>query len=252
MCDNEQNIFVGIMSTRFEQNIVEQSNGDWELAQSLNLALDTISAQKQPSIELDEVFAKSKIAWKYAVLRQSLTYRIVDLANSTVEQWNRENILTSIIIARSLIETCAIVNFVSCQMKRHLNDQDIDKLDGLVMQQTFGGRHDYWNFDGSYIATNVLSALDLLDKEIHGNKEKHGIRDFYERMSETVHPNSQGHQQFYATIDKQTASVAFSRTKRGRSDTWDKIGASLMAVEWSIKKLEEIDRMLEQVADLQS
>jgi hypothetical protein len=77
------------------------------------------------------------------------------------------------------------------------------------MKESFGGKHPYWLLDG-HIATNVLAALDHMDKQLPT------VRDYYERISEMVHPNSLGHHQFYSTLSngqKKLPSCCYNQSR---------------------------------------
>lgn len=231
---------------RFTKELVDTAGGDWNDARMCNENMDTLAGQRVPTIELSGDLLRSKIAWKFTVLRQSLTYRLVDLGDAAISQWQEGNTLACIVLGRSFFETVAIVHSIAVSARKALDARDLGSLDKLAMQVSFGGRHPDWTSDGFGKAISVLTALDHLGGELPN------ARDFYERISELAHPNSQGTDQFYSTIDKKEIKVSLSRHKRGRTQILPHLMAVLVGVPWSLQKLAELDNMISQIADVQN
>ncbi|MDK1375187.1 MULTISPECIES: hypothetical protein [unclassified Sinorhizobium] len=229
----------------FTQSNIEGAGGDWELAATLNADMDALRSQRIQVLPLTGDLRRSKLAWKYAVLRQSLTYRLVDLVDAAVEQWGEGNSLACMVLARAFFETVAVVHFIEQSTRKALEAKDLGRLDQLAMQATFGGRSDYWRMDNDP-AISVMTALDKLSRELPR------AREFYEHISEVAHPNSQGTHQFYSVTDTQRIEVTFSREKRNRGKILGHLMAALIGLPWSIQKLADIDALIPQIADLQS
>ena len=229
---------------RFTRETFEAAGGDWQAASKCNDEMDTLQNQRVSVLRLSGDLIRSKIAWKFAVLRQSLTYRLVDLSDATVAQWQEGNSLACIVLARSFLETVAVIHSVAGSARKALEERDLAALDRQAMRYSFGGRHPYWQFDDIGNPINVLTALNHLSQEIAP------VRDFYERISEIAHPNSQGTHQFYSDVDKETVEVTFSREKRDRGAILPHLMAALTGLPWSLVKLAEIDAMISQIADL--
>ncbi|MER8544758.1 hypothetical protein NKH41_03345 [Mesorhizobium sp. M1169] len=206
--------------------------------------MDDLARARVSNIELTDTLIKSRVAWKFAVLRQAFTYRLVDLGETTIEAWNNDNLLSSVVLARAFFETVAIVHSVTMRMQKAVDSRNIGALDDLAMQESFGARLAEWVAETGLRATNVLTALDHMSSEIDF------AREFYERISETAHPNAFGTQQFYATIDPENVVVHFSRTKRERAAIFAQINVSLFCSSWAAEKFKKFDRLIEQVADL--
>ena len=102
---------------RFDQKDIEAWGCDWENAQQFNSAMDDLRHQRREAVNHHGSTVYSKTAWMFVVLRQSLTYRIVDLGNATIAQLNAKNILSAIVIVRSLVETTAIIESILKKMR---------------------------------------------------------------------------------------------------------------------------------------
>ena len=230
--------------TRFSKASCESRGVTWTEADGINRAVDSLRGELRETIDKAGPLAQSKIAWKLATLRQSVTYRLMDLAESTIENWNSGNLLASVVLARSFFETVALFHFVLLRMERTYVDKDLNGLDALSMQVLFGSKMEELRLDNGYQSINVLTAIDLLAKDFEP------ARDLYERMSEISHPNAFGMSQFYATTDYATATVSFSRFKRSYSAIFSHIACSLGFCEWSVQQLRRSDEIIAKIAEL--
>lgn len=129
-------------------------------------------------------------------------------------------------------------------MRKAVEDRSIVSLDELVMHESFGARKDDWVKENGLRATNVLTALDHMSREVEF------MRDFYESLSETAHPNAFGTGQFYATTDKENIVVNLSRTKRDRAAIFSQITVALFGAAWSVETFKDFDRMILEIAEL--
>lgn len=230
---------------RFKREQIVKSALDWDRAEEINLAFDELSASRLERHDLDETLEKSKLAWKFAVLRHSLNYRLVDLGEACMNTWSTGDHLAAIVLARAFLETAALLHSVCYRTERALETDSLESLDDLVMKESFGSRRRDWIQESGYEATNVMTALDHMGKEIEF------ARDFYEDISETAHPNSFGVHQFYSKIDKENFVVHFSRNKRSHDDVFSKVSLALYFSVWSLKKLDGLDKMIDEIAERQ-
>lgn len=77
----------------FTRGQIETIGADWADASERNDDLDALRAQRVELLVLEGDLLRSKLVWKFAVMRQSLTYRAVNLAEAAIDQWEAENIL---------------------------------------------------------------------------------------------------------------------------------------------------------------
>lgn len=231
----------------FGQEAVEVAGCTWSEAASINNAIGKLAEQRVAELNLnDQALARSKLAWKLAVLRQSLTHRLVDLAVSTCQEWCRGNALSSIVLARSTFETCALVEYVAVRLAEPVEMENLQAINDLLMAQTFATKVKSWLESGDFPqATNILTAVSKLDKVMPGASAH------YDRLSDIAHPNSQGTHQFYAITDKATATVTFSRDKRSKEQAFIVITAALGPVAWARRRLEELDDRVQQISEIQ-
>jgi hypothetical protein len=230
---------------RLTKEMVEAVGKKWEIADAINQAMDTLESQRLPRLDVVGDLQRSKIAFKYATIRQSFTYRLVDLGNSTLDELLAGNTLASIVLVRSFFETVAVVHSISRSANGFLESRDTTALDRFAMRVLFGARTDYWKIGDHDNAIQVMSALDHLTKELPEARER------YERISEISHPNSQGTFQFYGKTEEGELVVEFSRDKRGPTQILAHVMTFMMGAPWAVRKMAELDEMIPRIADLQ-
>lgn len=231
----------------FLQTAIEAAECRWSDAVAVNDAIGDLAAQRSQEISLhNPSLARSKLAWKLAVLRQSLTHRLVDLGSAACEEWNQGNNLASVVLARATLETCALVEFIAGRLSEPIEEEDLAAIDDVLMTQTFATRIKSWLDSGDFPqATNILTAISRLDKSLPGASAH------YDRMSDISHPNSQGTHQFYSTTDKATATVTFSRTKRSNGEVFGIVLTALGTLPWAALRLKELDGRVAQISEIQ-
>jgi len=197
-------------------------------------------------IEAVGILNTSKLAWKFSAQRQAITYRLMDLGESTIREWSMGHLLPSIVLPRAFLETSALVHSIVQRASEALELRDINALDALIMQQTFGARLPNWIEGSDHVATNVLTALDHMSKDIEF------IRTFYEQMSEIAHPNAFGTSQFYGKTDRTGRTVTFSLTRRKPSDVFGTVNLALLGAAWSVRQLSSWDAIILRIASLQA
>jgi hypothetical protein len=180
----------------FEKEQFEAAGGEWEMAAYCNRILDEVSTSRVAAIQHAD-YIRSKIAWKYAVLRQSLTYRTVDLIDATMAIWSSKRWLSSLVAGRAAIETVALVHEIEQQMRKLIDAKDIPGLDDFAMKQLYSAKAEDYLLDPKFVTKSILSAVDRLDKEIPA------LRQYYDTLSEYAHPNAKGHHLFFGRLDEE-------------------------------------------------
>lgn len=182
---------------------------DATLIKEINAGLSRLKAQRVDQIEVEGRLIELKLAWKLAVYREAVLWRIVALTESVALNWNSDNIVGSYLPARALIETSALLLDLEYELKKHIDAHDITALDALLNSRTFATREKQWVEKGpASAAINVLTLIDRMDKRTNS-----GIRRLYDLMSERCHPNYLGHHQMYGTLDIETGTTSFSEKK---------------------------------------
>lgn len=229
----------------FDKRRIEEVGGDWEEASQANLIYEEISSKRISKLDVNDNFIKSKLAWKIAVLEQSLRYRISSLIEGAMQSWNSQNTLSAIVQARCMLETSASILEVHRRIMDHLARKDFNALNALADKVTFSTREKEWlNEFPEHQATSVLTEIDKLDKRLPG------VRNHYDGLSEIVHPNSRGHFSFFTTIDWKNMTVNFSDKKRHTDDSLRSILLSCLTTNIASTCLDEIASSIPEIAEL--
>ncbi len=228
---------------RFTKELIDAAGHPWLPIEVINRAMDTLTGQRVATVRAAD-FIHSKLAWKLATLRQSYTYRLVDLGDATIEQWQQGNTLVSIVLARSFFETVAVAHWAVLGVERLAKDGDAAGLDEHVTQALFGAKDPYWQIADAAPAINVLTALEHMSKEMPEARER------YERISDLAHPNAQGTFHFYGDPDRQRLAMNFSRDKRGRKEVLSHIVLFMLGAPWAVHKLGQLDALISPAAEM--
>jgi len=94
------------------------------------------------------------------------------------------------------------------KMRQAIDGGDLQTFDDYVMKAVFGGRDKI--FDLKIEATNILSSVDRVSKEIEP------FRAQYDRFSEMAHPNFLGVSWHFSTTDTEKFSISFGKNVNKR------------------------------------
>jgi hypothetical protein len=194
-----------MLSIGFSKDALDLSEERWENVERFNACLERLRNRRKSEVAVAGPLVESKTAWKCAVLQQSFLYRITMLASGCAEAWNSGNVVCSMLAARGLLETVALCQFISDEMRALADARDIETIDKLANEQLFSTRDEGMIASGTgHRARSVLTFIDKLDKKLTG------VRDAYDFSSEWCHPNGSGHLMTYGEIDRSTGTVSFS------------------------------------------
>jgi hypothetical protein len=131
---------------RFTREFIAAAGFDWERPEAINQAMDVLTKQRVAAVHVTGDRRRSKLAFKFTVLRQSFTYRLVDLGDGTIDQWQAGNTLVCIVLARAFFETVAVVDWISGNLRKLLDSRNVKGLDRLAMQGLFGAKSKFWQW----------------------------------------------------------------------------------------------------------
>jgi hypothetical protein len=193
--------------TGLSKDAIDLANENWEDVERYNACLERLIERRKPEIVLEGPLVESKTAWKLATLQQSLLYRVCALANGTADAWNANNVTAAVVLGRALMETVALTEFVRdefLRLREPMNIAAANAIDSVCSQQLFSTRNEVAVSGGyGHMARNILTYIDKLDKKIAGTREA------YDFLSESAHPNGNGHFFTYGEIDKGNGRVTF-------------------------------------------
>ena len=112
----------------------------WETVQDYNACLERLLIQRKSEIAVQGSFIESKTGWKCAILQQALLYRVCAVANGAANQWNSGNIIASVTLSRSLLETIVVANHIReelLRLREPMNQDAADAIDDLCNKHLF-------------------------------------------------------------------------------------------------------------------
>jgi hypothetical protein len=192
----------------FSRSGVKGIDENWDDIRRFNSVLRRLEKRRATRVERVGPLAKSKIAWKAAVLQQALLYRTIELGGGCAKMWNYGNVLCSVLAARALLETIAVTLDFEVKLQEHCKTRNFQTLDQLITSHTFATRDAGFLAEAPELAAkNVLTYIDRLERKMPL------IRKHYESLSEWCHPNSNGHYFTFGSLNRETGSVRFSKRK---------------------------------------
>ena len=225
----------------FNREQFDAAGGDWATGYYCNRILQEVAATRKDAVNHADY--KSIIACKYAVLRQSLTYRIVDLVEATMSAWGIGHYLGSIIIGRSVLETVALIHSIERHAHQHFNAKDFTKLDELATKELYSAKAEDYLLDPKFVATNILAALDRLDKAVPALKEYHAT------LSEYAHPNAKGHHLYFGKYDQEKQTTNFAPEMTRGPGTVRHVTSACLGIIVAQLDLASIDKLIAEIAE---
>ena len=183
--------------------------------EDIDAALAVLASHKVPDIDGYLLSPVSSIPSKVADLLQLGTRRSIDLAESTIRETNREQLNSSCILARAVLETSCLMLYISLQVRRAAQDPtkaDFDKLNMFMTNTLLGSgrKAKTFYFKEGHVVTNILTIMEKLDKELESP-----FLGFYEGLSEHAHPNAHGMALTYIETHKASVTTYTNQNRSG-------------------------------------
>lgn len=194
----------------FNFHIADVQDHQQESFKRINATLADLCAMRMSEVgawEGKEIVPK--VVWKIRCYVQGIIYRTVELTEATASEWNNGNQLASIILARSVLETAAVVYDFSRRLQEACESADFSTIDGLVMSHTFSGQT-FEQDEYLIVLPKICSLIDRMDQHLFRDKKKKSTRILYDNLSEISHPNYAGASGFYGELDKEHFLKRFS------------------------------------------
>ena len=157
---------------------------------AIDIALGELAARKVPEIDGYLLSPVSSLPSKIADLLQLGTRRTIDLAESAIREINLQQVNSSCLLARAVLETCCLMLYLSEQIRQTVqepNKADLDKLNEFASNMLMGSgpKAKTFYFKEGYVVTNILTIIEKLDTKLETP-----FIGFYEGLSEHAHPNA--------------------------------------------------------------
>ncbi len=153
-------------------------------------------------------FSKNIDLRRAIILRESIFFRIKELAESTYDACLKNRLVSAILLARGLIETEAFFIYFLNKLEQAIKNNNLYEINEFLTKALRGARSPMATKEFSRPnAINVLTCIDLVDKKIQN------YRDQYEFLSEFSHPNSAGLNKIYCKYDWESNEIIFGNNR---------------------------------------
>lgn len=153
-------------------------------------------------------FSKNIDLIRATILRESIFYRIRELAESAYDACLKDRLVTAILVGRGLMETETLFKYFVGKLEKVIKDNKFDEIKNFLTKALQGARVEIatkkFNRPNSI---NVLTAIDYINEKISG------YRDQYEFLCEFSHPNSAGLNKIYCRYDWDRQEVIFGNNR---------------------------------------
>ena len=115
----------------FNRSVIKDAGEDWGAVRVFNNVLRRLTKRRLTKIEKTG-HLELMLAWKVAALQQVLLYRAVELATGCTQLWNAGNVLCSVLAARALMETIALILDFDEKLQKQYEASDFVSMEELV------------------------------------------------------------------------------------------------------------------------
>ncbi len=158
------------------------------------------------SLDIGSLYQRNKIAHKWKVtfavyvIRETASWRFVDIAKQAFEMGNSNSIVGARILTRAAIETLATLVYMNMKMEEVISG----KISFAAFCESI-----YKVYMGSRTDKQLLETINVLTMVKKMEKKHKGILQIYEELCETAHPSYIGLTDGYSKIDTEKYITSF-------------------------------------------
>ena len=221
---------------------IQSAYEEHECPPNIHEALGRLIERKVPKIDGYLLSPVSSLPSKVADVLQFGTRRTIDLTESSIREINREQVISSCLLVRGVLETACLMWDLTRRVTKDVRaGTDLTDLNTKAANALLGSgrKAKTFKFFENHVAQNILTIIQRLDKELDAPFE-----GFYEGLSEHAHPNVLGMMLVYAETHK--ACVTTFTDKKGSRVTVSlslalgALASSLAIVEKALEEWEEV------------
>jgi hypothetical protein len=156
----------------------------------IEVALQELLAKKEEYTDVRALSPAAKMPFKTHDLLQIGLRRVLELADASVRELNRQNVSTSMVLVRAVFETsCLLFDAANRVVAATKTDdvKELDELDKFLMDVLVGFKSKEWGFSEEFTARNVLTIIQRIGTQLDID-----LMWYYDGLSEHAHPNYLG------------------------------------------------------------
>ena len=190
---------------------MEKKNASF-LLNECRVGVEALESRLPKSLDAMVISQISKLPWKTLLFRESLSWRIAELARSALESFENDKLVAGITLARAAVETTAALWYLGDKVAVAVESNIVGDIDDHLMKLGMG------------IATNppdtafprpvkVSAFLKAIEKDLPGFSKQYGM------LSEYAHPNWHGTGLLYCKHDVEQRTTEFGHNFRIAENT---------------------------------
>jgi hypothetical protein len=190
-------------------------SGRLENHPEIRQALRGLRALFVSKLTQSQLRSQTQISFKVQHFVQCVVRRIVASVDGMNLGWNADNMITAVTMARSLIETVALVHAVSQDIKLASEEENFIKANEVLNSAMLSSRHPVFAQAAALEPTRVTKLVARIDSEFLGSSTPK-VKDQYEFLCEFVHPNGPGLLMLYADGRYSTDDISYELSTEQR------------------------------------
>lgn len=176
-----------------------------KLLAEANARLALLEAARPKSVDGFAISSISKLPFMALKYRESLLWRVVQLARCALENFENNKLAAAILLTRATVETSAALWYLRTKIENVIESKTLGSIHNDLIRLSVGSKTD---IDILPTAVNVLNFVDLAGKDIDGFPHK------YDRLSEFAHPNWAGTTLLFSKLDESQTVANFGENIR--------------------------------------
>ncbi|WP_354069605.1 hypothetical protein [Bradyrhizobium sp. LB5.2] len=193
----------------FDHSAFTDGNIDPKLVDHANTIVDRARSALVDKLSTRGPTASHTLAAYAIAYFQAHMRRALEFLDGGMEEMSNGRALVATTCARSVLESVACFHDFCRRLTLLLDEGDMVKALTFIVGQAFATKmsrlHDQ---DLNNVATNVVSQVDRLDKLAPG------VREVYNQLSETTHPNGIGAVGYFVHVDHEAGIAHFQPADR--------------------------------------
>ena len=208
------------------------------LMDEIRVNIELLESNLPTSVDAMAVSRASKLPFKVLLYRESLIWRMTELARGAFDNFGVDNLVSAIVLTRAAVETSAALWYLRGKVATAVESNDVGNIDEYLMKMYVGIATGAPTEVVMPRPVRVGKFLESVEKDIPGFNHQYGI------LCEYAHPNWAGTALVYSKNDTENRVTYFGKNMR-KADNTKTIGVvnlsvALMMFERSYNRITDI------------
>jgi hypothetical protein len=174
--------------------------------------INTLESNLPKHLDAMAISETAKLPWKALLFRESLSWRMAELARSASDSFENDKLVAGITLARAAVETTAALWYLCGKVAAAVQSKVLGDIDEHLMKLGMGIATD--PPDATFPRPVKVSAfLKAVETDLPGFSQQYGM------LSEYAHPNWHGTELLYCKHDVEQRTTDFGHDFRKAEST---------------------------------